>query len=218
MIAMELVTRGRGAMNDQEAVLDIANVASKEELIRLLAKLRLRGDPEAAQAGISEQFIDRLSGEKLSVLPESTIVGIVETYFILKHKAMADDEIFQRIDMQRSLFGQSAACPAGPDLRSYIDFRLKVEHVPLGGLDDAIVEMAMLYAIKWFSADKKTDVDWKDAEAFAARAVAGTREKYLETSPRMTASQPGGRRWRAWLSLLIGVALTMALATYYMRG
>jgi hypothetical protein len=202
-------------MNDQQATPDIAKVANRDELIRLLAKLRLRGDPEASQSGINEQLIDQLSGEKLSALPESTIVNIVETYYILKHKDMADAEIFQRIDMQRSLFAPPVSCPAGLGLRSYIDFRLKVEHAPLGRLDDAMVQMAILYAVKWFSAEEKAVVDWSDVEAFASRAAAGTREKYIEATSQQEITKPGKQPSAALPALLVGVALAIVLAMYF---
>lgn len=100
---------------------------SKNDLIRALAKQRVRNDPMAKAMGFNEHMIDSLGMIQLAGLPESTIVTIVETYAMLKKHSVPDQEIFERIEAHRSSIG-SGEMPRPLNLESYIHYRLDIEH------------------------------------------------------------------------------------------
>ncbi|MFZ3137346.1 MAG: hypothetical protein WA126_08155 [Thermodesulfovibrionales bacterium] len=100
---------------------------SKNDLIRSLAKQRVRDDPMANAMGFNEHMIDSLGMIQLAGLPESTIVAIVETYAVLKKKGVSDQEIFQRIEAHRSSV-VSGEMPKPLHLDSYILYRIRLEH------------------------------------------------------------------------------------------
>ncbi|MFQ5582425.1 MAG: hypothetical protein ACE5F3_07380, partial [Mariprofundaceae bacterium] len=196
------------------------------ELVRMLAKLRLRSDIEAGSKGVTEDVVDGFSQEELAALPESAIVHIADAYFILKKKDVPDQEIFNRIDMQRSLFGSDAALSADINLGKYIKRRLKAEFPQLTSLEEKIVDMEILYAVKWFSRTSTSREDWKDVDDFAAKAIATTRGKYLDTQAMARAeieeaiARPSGGKWK-WLVIgLIVVAIAGAAAywLFFMGG
>lgn len=99
----------------------------KSELIRNLAKQRVRDDPMAAAMEFDERMVDTLGTMQLAGLPESTIVTIVETYATLKKHGVSDGEIIQRIEAHRSSIG-SGELPRPLNLDSYIQYRLELEH------------------------------------------------------------------------------------------
>lgn len=100
---------------------------SKNDLIRALAKQRVRKDPTASAMGFNEQMVDSLGTMQLAGLPESTIATIVETYAMLKKHGAADHEIFARIEAHRSSIG-SGKTPNPLDLESYTQYRVELEH------------------------------------------------------------------------------------------
>ncbi len=199
--------------------LDISRVMDARELTCMLAKLRLRSDLEANSKGITEDVVDGFSDAQVSALPESTIVHIVDAYFILKKKGVSDQDIFKRIDMQRSLLGQDTTVPAGVDLGGYIKWRLKAEFPAVASLEDMIVDMEILYATKWFSRSAKSKQEWSDADAFAAKAISTMRGKYLDTQSISTSGQeastsPSAGKWK-WFVLAL-VAIVVAGAAYWL--
>lgn len=99
----------------------------KNDLIRSLAKQRVRDDPMAAAMGFNEHMVDSLGMMQLAGLPESTIITIVETFAMLKKHGASDQEIFQRIEAHRSSIG-SGEMPNPLNLESYIQYRVELEH------------------------------------------------------------------------------------------
>jgi hypothetical protein len=100
---------------------------SKNDLIRALAKQRVRRDPTASAMGFNEHMVDSLGMLQLAGLPESTITTIVETYATLKKHGAPDHEIFARIEAHRSSIG-SGEIPNPLNLESYTQYRIELEH------------------------------------------------------------------------------------------
>lgn len=100
---------------------------SKNDLIRALAKQRIRQDPRASAMGFSDSMIDSLGVLQLTGLPESTIATIVETYAMLKKRGAPDHEILGRIEAHRSSIG-SGVMPTPLNLESYTQYRVEIEH------------------------------------------------------------------------------------------
>jgi len=100
---------------------------SENDLIRNLAKQRVRDDPMTGAFGFDENMVDSLGMMQLAGLPESTIVTIVKTYAMLKKHGLPDTEIFERIEAHRSAVS-SGEMPDPPNLKSYIQYRLELEH------------------------------------------------------------------------------------------
>ncbi|MDX8404451.1 MAG: hypothetical protein R8K54_08610 [Mariprofundaceae bacterium] len=204
--------------------LDVSQVTGKKELVRMLAKLRLRSDLEANSKGITEDIFDDFSDAEISALPESTIVHIADAYFILNKKGMPDQEIFKRIDMQRSLLGQGTSVPADMNLSKYIKWRLKYEFPQVASLEEMIVDMEILYAVKWFSRKSKSNQGWADADAFAARAISTMRGKHLDTQSMPEVEEliakPSGVKWKWFIAGLMIVATAGAVAywVFFMGG
>lgn len=113
---------------------------SKNDLIRTLAKQRVRQDPTASAMGFNERMVDSLGMLQLAGLPESTIATIVETYATLKKHATSDHEIFARIEAHRSRIG-SGEIPNPLNLESYTQYRIQLEHghgIPIS--EDSVAE------------------------------------------------------------------------------
>jgi len=205
--------------------LDISQVTGTQELVRMLAKLRLRSDLEATAKGITEDVVDGFSDVEIKALPESTIVHIADAYFILSKKGLPDQEIFNRIDMQRSLLRDVAALPADTNLSRYIKWRLKAEFPHLA-LEEMIVDMQILYVVKWFSRGSTTNQSWADADAFAAKAISTMRGKYQETGAMpaveeaaVTKPAAGGKwKWAAISLIVVAAAGTAAYWLFFMGG
>lgn len=204
--------------------IDVSQVTGKKELVRMLAKLRLRSDLEAGSKGVTEDVVDGFSREELSALPESVIVHIADAYSILKKKGVPNQEIFKRIDMQRSLFTSAVALPADMNLGKYIKWRLKAEFPQVVSLEEKILDMEVLYAVKWFSKTSTSRVDWQDVDDFAAKAIATTRGKYLDTQAMAEVEEaiarPSGGKWK-WLAIgiiIVAVAGATAYWVFFMGG
>jgi hypothetical protein len=100
---------------------------SKNDLIRALAKQRVRQDPMASAMGFNEHMVDSLGMLQLAGLPESTIASIVESYATLKKHGSPDHEIFTLIEAHRSSIG-SGEIPHPLNLESYTKYRIELEH------------------------------------------------------------------------------------------
>lgn len=99
---------------------------SKDDLVRSLAKKRVREDPMSAAMGFSENIIDEMGMIQLAGLPENSIATIVETFAILKKNGVPESEIFTRIEAHRSLM-VSGQIPNPVTLESYIRYRVYIE-------------------------------------------------------------------------------------------
>ena len=84
---------------------------SKNDLIRALAKQRVRQDPMALAMGFDERKVDSLGMFQLAGPPESTIATIVETYASLKKHEAPDNEIFERIEAHGSILEAAIFLP-----------------------------------------------------------------------------------------------------------
>jgi len=202
--------------------LHVSQVTGEKELTRMLAKLRLRSDLEANAKGVTEDIVDGFSDAEVSALPESTIVHIVDAYFILEKKGVPDQEIFKKIDLQRSLIGENTTVPAGTNLSQYIKWRLKVEFPQITSLEEMIVDMEILYAIKWFSRASKGARDWANADAFAAKAISATREKHQNTQTEIkeTLVKPSSGKWKYFIGgLVMAIAVGAVVCwAFFMDG
>jgi hypothetical protein len=101
--------------------------STKNDLIRTLAKRRVRQDPTASAMGFDESMVDSLGMVQLAGIPESTIATIVETYATLKKGGVSDVEIFAGIEAHRSSIG-GGEMPKPLNLGTYIQYRLELEH------------------------------------------------------------------------------------------
>jgi len=99
---------------------------NKNDLIRSLAKQRIRADPMAAAMGVNENTVDSLGIMQLTGLPESTIATIVETYATLKKQGTQDGEIFARIEAHRATIG-AGQLPQPLTLENYVAYRIAIE-------------------------------------------------------------------------------------------
>ena len=87
--------------------------------------------------------------------PEATIVTIVETYFILKIKNMAEKDIFDKIEEHRNkMFGHTSGVEhlmsKNMKLNEYIKYRIEKEYVslkPQAGLTNEFIEEAIKRAL-----------------------------------------------------------------------
>lgn len=100
---------------------------TKEDLIRDLAKERLRSDLAAQAWGISADMIDSLGTMELMGIPEATIVTIVETYALSLRSGAPESAILEHIENHRSQIG-SGTLPQPLNLDSYVRYRLDIEH------------------------------------------------------------------------------------------
>ena len=97
---------------------------SKFDIIKRFAKER------AKQIGSDPNHIDSLDTMMLEGLPESNIVTIVESYFIMKNQGLDDYTILKNIEDHRSSFDpypNSNPFPSNPNLKNYVYFRLEFE-------------------------------------------------------------------------------------------
>jgi len=101
--------------------------SSKEDLIRNLAKKRVRNDPTASQLGFDEKMVDSLGTMQLHGLPEAAIVTIVETYALSLKSGAPEEAILNYIENHRSQIG-AGTLPRPLNLDSYIKYRIEIEH------------------------------------------------------------------------------------------
>lgn len=116
------------------------SASPKEELIKNLAKTRVRTDPTARRMGYDEGMIDSLGTMQLMGIPEAAIVTIVETYALSLKSGAPERAILEHIENHRSQIG-SGTLPVPLTLESYIKYRLEIEHshgAPIG--EDFITE------------------------------------------------------------------------------
>jgi hypothetical protein len=115
---------------------------SKDDLVRSLAKKRVREDPMAATMGFDENIIDEMGMIQRAGLPENTIGTIVETFALLKKNGVSESEIFARIEAHRSLM-VSGQIPNPLSLESYIRYRVYLECSHGAPIADEFLEEAI---------------------------------------------------------------------------
>ena len=123
---------------------------TKIGLIRDLAKYRICNDNTLRQSGLTADVIDSEPDLSILGLPEATLVTIVETYIGLKKQGVPDTEIFSLIEAHRALLIESDALPSRPTLRSYISYRLSLEHNHGFPFTDIFLDYSIQEAEKYF--------------------------------------------------------------------
>ncbi len=100
---------------------------SKNDMIKNLAKERIRTDPLAESMGFSESMIDSLGTTELMGIPEAAIVTIIETYALSLKSGAPEEAILNHIENHRSQLG-TGSMPVPLNLETYIKYRIEIEH------------------------------------------------------------------------------------------
>ena len=113
--------------NQPKSKFDIIKRFAKERM----EKLKVSDSSFAFQSAVSGMDdIDSWDTTMLDGLPESYIVTIVESYFVMKNQGLNDFTIFQNIELHRSSFDDypnPKPFPSNPNLKNYIYYRLEFE-------------------------------------------------------------------------------------------
>jgi ribosomal protein L16/L10AE len=115
---------------------------SKEDLIRAMAKKRVRSDAAATRLGYDESMVDSLGTMQLMGIPEAAIATIVETYALSLKSGASENAILKHIEKHRSQFG-SGHLPSPLNLESYIRYRIGIEHQHGSPIDSAFISEAI---------------------------------------------------------------------------
>ena len=140
---------------------------SKFDIIKRFAKERMEklkalDSSFAFQGAISGMDdIDSWDTMMLEGLPESNIVTIVESYFVMKNQGLDDFTIFQNIEDHRGSFDSypnPKPLPSNPNLKNYIYYRLEFElpndagfNIGENGFTRDFIERVVDYSIKLYS-------------------------------------------------------------------
>lgn len=151
--------------------MNIAAAKNMDELVRMLAMLRLRTDQQAGAKGITDNSVVNFSNEELQALPEHLIVHIVDDYSTMKQNGVKDEQIFKSLDMQRSLQGHKSVTVNGKNLSHYIKQRVRIEFPQISAIDDKIIDMDILYSHYWFTKERRSRQEWQKANTFAAKVI-----------------------------------------------
>ena len=118
---------------------------SKIELIKNLAKERIRTDPLAERMGFSESMIDSLGAMQLMGIPEAAIVTIVETYALSLKSGAPEEAILNHIENHRSQLG-AGTLPVPLNLVNYIKYRIAIEHAHGVSISEQFISKAISIA------------------------------------------------------------------------
>ena len=118
---------------------------SKNELIKNLAKERIRTDPLAESMGFSESMIDSLGAMQLMGIPEAAIVTIVETYALSLKSGAPEEAILNHIENHRSQLGVGPM-PVPLNLVTYIKYRIAIEHAHGAPISEQFISKAISIA------------------------------------------------------------------------
>ncbi len=160
--------------------MNIATAVDENELVRMLAMLRLQSDISASSRGITEYSVLGFSGEELKSLPETLIIHIVGDYFVMRKNGVKDNDIFKHLDVQRHLEGHKRSNAASPNLNAYIKQRLRIEFPQLASLEEKVIDMEVLYAVYWFTKASRSIKDWEKADAFGNKVISDIHQRYQE--------------------------------------
>jgi len=168
-------------MGSNHVKMNIATAADQDELVRMLAMLRLRSDLAASSRGITEHSVLGFSEGELESLPETLIIHIVSDYFIMRKNGVKDNDIFKHLDVQRHLEGHKKTNAHSPSLSAYIKQRLHIEFPQLASLEEKVIDMETLYAVYWFTKASRSTKDWKKADVFANKVISDIHQCYQES-------------------------------------
>ena len=115
---------------------------SKMDLVRRMLKARLRADPIAALLGAGPEVVDATNDVELMGTPEATIATIVETHATMKRQGVPEAQILELIENHRSMIG-SDRMPSPLTLRSYIRYRVSLEHSASAPVSDASLDSSI---------------------------------------------------------------------------
>lgn len=146
------------------------NFRNESELTHHLIKKRVSKTPEL---NMDESTIDSLEGMMLAGMPESTIVAIVELYVRMKEADISDKEIFQQFEQMRSGSGKM---PSPLNLNSYINYRLRLEHVDGIGLTNEFTTDAIKASYNYFNT-QKTEAQKKNNSNSSFEQVNNTKNR-----------------------------------------
>lgn len=140
---------------------------NKADLIRQLAKARVKGDSAAKLFGVTPESIDQLPLVELMGLPEATVVTIAETYSQMKSQGLPDTEILNLIEAHRSMIG-SGSVPNPLTLPSYVEYRIKLEYRDVAPISERHIEQSLTEALRFFEQHKPERFGSTNKEHFSA--------------------------------------------------
>ncbi len=106
---------------------DSASQPGGPDLIELTKDL-LKSRYSYYPADFASTRINNMSKEVIMGIPEATIVTIIEAYSEYKKQGLSDQDIFQKIQTQRTPSAEADVMPSELTLSSYIKYRMKLEH------------------------------------------------------------------------------------------
>jgi hypothetical protein len=125
----------------------------RETLIRALAALRIRSDPAARVMGYDESMLGALGREQIFMLPEASLVVMVEMFATLCQQGVAPVPAISAIDQHRAQSTGPLSAPLPSDLFDYIPARIQQDHPQGGRLDESFVDNAIHTAAAVYGLD-----------------------------------------------------------------
>jgi len=140
---------------------------NKVDLIKDLAKARVKEHSMASVFGVTPEAIDQLPLVELMGLPEATVVTIAETYSQMKSQGLPDTEILNLIEAHRSMIG-SGSMPNPVTLPSYVQYRIKLEYRDVAPISERHIEQSLTEALRFVEQHKPERFGSTDKEHFNA--------------------------------------------------
>lgn len=122
----------------------------KEALIRAIAALRIRTDPASKMMGYNESMLDKLSMEQIYMLPEASIVTMVETFVELRRKGIPARQVIEAIEQFRAQQFRSLPLPLPNSFFDFVAARIHLEHKSGAQLDEEFIDNAIHISAKVF--------------------------------------------------------------------
>jgi hypothetical protein len=106
--------------------------------------------------GLTLSDIDDLPIAMVMGLPEATVTTIVETWMELRRQGSSDKDIFELIEIHRSvLFGDEKRSPP-QNIAEYVKYRLSIEH-PDAAISEPLFKHMVVEAMRFFVFSKSTE-------------------------------------------------------------
>lgn len=116
---------------------------TKEALVRAIAALRIRTDPASKVLGYHERMLDDLSLEQIYMLPEASIVTMVETFVGLRRKGVPARQAIEAIEQFRAQTFGSLPLPLPTSFFDFVAARIHLEHKQGAQLDEEFIDNAV---------------------------------------------------------------------------
>lgn len=123
---------------------------TKEALIRAIAALRIRTDPASKMLGYNERMLDDLSLEQIYMLPEASIVTMVETFVGFRRKGVPARQAIEAIEQFRSQTFRKLPLPLPNSFFDFVAARIHLEHRSGAQLDEEFIDNAVHTSAKVF--------------------------------------------------------------------